>query len=688
MEENKNVIVEESATPETPVEEKKVNPVAKFFAKLSKTLARWFKRTFFGGANAFASELLGDDEKKDEKDDKRFDVEEIVSPGKQRVKAFLNKKLAMVSVVILVAMFLLVFIGPIFNPYIPEYVEDSQKNIAPGLNMMAVPGDMEGDIVDISSNSKFSVGIDKNGKIALWGDLSGIGWDVSKIPAEVQNGTIAFVAAGSDHVIAIGTDGKIYGWGNNKLAQYGANPDPKNDALKFMYEFMPDELIEGTLDVSEIAQLTCGNQVTAIVMKDGSTYMWGNRSSGAQNLKTMKSVKNVKKIVFTNSNAIALLNDGTVSAKGTTKYDRITITKADGTTEKVKVNDYLEENNLTVVDIAAANDSIAMVMSDGSVQFAGNFGYKENIMPALNAGEKVNSIAAGKRHYTCVTNQGNIYSWGDNSFGQAEAPKNVEGVVKVYGGTYQNYAVNAEGRIVAKWGLNGYLMGTDSLGRDIWCRILNGGRLTMTIGAISVIISSVIGIIVGCLSGYFGGWVDMLCMRLAEIVSSIPFMPFALILSLVVREAGLDEMTRIMLIMVVLGVLSWPGLARLVRAQVLSAREQEFVTAAKAMGVPETKIAFKHILPNVISIIIVSMTLDFAGCMLTESSLSYLGFGVQLPRPTWGNMLNGANNSIVIQNYWWQWVFPAVFLMITTICINIIGDALRDVMDPKSNSER
>ena len=114
----------------------------------------------------------------------------------------------------------------------------------------------------------------------------------------------------------------------------------------------------------------------------------------------------------------------------------------------------------------------------------------------------------------------------------------------------------------------------------------------------------------------------------------------------------------------------------------------EYVTAAKAMGVKESKIAFKHILPNVISIIIVTLTLDFAGCMLTESSLSYLGFGVTPPRPTWGNMLNGANNLTVMNNYWWQWLFTALFLAITTICINIIGDALRDVMDPKSNSER
>lgn len=683
MDEKKIDIVNEEITENAPLEEeakKAPNPVFTTFGKIGSTLARWFKRTFFGGANALAKEI------EEEDDSKKFDVEEIVSPGKQRVKAFLKRKLAMTAVVILLSMFVLVFVGPIFSPYVPDYMEESQKNIAPGLNMMSAPGDIANQISDISSVSKFSLGVSKDGKLAVWGDTSAIGWDVSKIPDEVKNGKVAFASAGSDHAVAVLDSGKVVCWGNNNLAQYG--PMPENDpAAQFLYTYMPKALLEGTLDVNQIAQVTCGTQVSAIVMKDGKVYMWGNYNNGAENMSSVKAKTNVKKIVFTNSLAVALLDDGTVSAGASTRLNYITYKNSAGEIVKVTKDEYFA-NGLTVVDIAAARGSIAMVMSDGSVAFSGTFYNNEQIMPELNSGEKVVSISAGKKHYTAVTNQGNVYSWGDNNFGQADAPKNVEGVDRVISCSFQNYALDADGKIIAKWGLNGYLMGTDGMGRDIWNRILNGGRLTMTIGAISVIISSIIGIIVGCLSGYFGGWVDMLCMRLSEIVSSIPFMPFALILSLVVRQLGLDEMTRIFLIMVVLGVLSWPGLARLVRAQVLSVREQEFVTAAKAMGVKEGKIAFKHILPNIISIIIVTMTLDFAGCMLTESSLSYLGFGVQLPRPTWGNMLNGANNSVVIQNFWWQWLFPAVFLMITTICINIIGDALRDVMDPKSSAER
>jgi peptide/nickel transport system permease protein len=147
-----------------------------------------------------------------------------------------------------------------------------------------------------------------------------------------------------------------------------------------------------------------------------------------------------------------------------------------------------------------------------------------------------------------------------------------------------------------------------------------------------------------------------------------------MLLSQIIKNYNVTETARIFIIMLILGALSWTGLARIIRGQVLAEREKEFVTAARAMGVKERKIAFRHVLPNVVSVILVSITLDFASCLLTESSLSYLGFGVQQPRPTWGNMLSGSNNSTVIQNYWWQWLFPALFLSLAVICIkNSIG---------------
>ena len=176
----------------------------------------------------------------------------------------------------------------------------------------------------------------------------------------------------------------------------------------------------------------------------------------------------------------------------------------------------------------------------------------------------------------------------------------------------------------------------------------------------------------------------MFFMRLAEVVNAIPFLPLAMILSAIIGSK-ISETGRISMIMVILGLLSWPSLARLVRGQILSAREQEFVTAAKAMGITELKIIFKHILPNVITVVLVNLTLSFALCMLYESSLSYLGFGVNEPNATWGNMLYGCNDSTVMAQYWWRWVFPSIALSLCTVSINMAGDGMRDAIDPKSN---
>src|SRR5699024_5207037 len=232
----------------------------------------------------------------------------------------------------------------------------------------------------------------------------------------------------------------------------------------------------------------------------------------------------------------------------------------------------------------------------------------------------------------------------------------------------------------------GYLFGTDNMGRSVALRMLKGGQMTMTVGFVSVIISLIIGIIVGGIAGYYAGKVDILLMRVAEVVGSLPFIPLALILSALIGNK-VSEVGRIIMIMVILGILSWPGVAYMVRAQVLAERQKEFVTAAKALGVRERNIIFRHIVPNVMTIIIVNATLSFATCMLTESGLSFLGFGVSEPIPSWGNMLNDCRSSEVISQFWWRWIFPSIALALGTISINLFGDGLRKAVDPKP-SER
>ena len=325
---------------------------------------------------------------------------------------------------------------------------------------------------------------------------------------------------------------------------------------------------------------------------------------------------------------------------------------------------------------------MALILENGELIVSGVFENGEDELPRLQEGEYFTAIEGGTRHFVGVTNLGNTYAWGHNAYGQCDL-QGAESVAAAYAGSLQTYLVDGEGKLIKSAGLKGYLMGTDGRGRDVFTRIVHGGKMTMTIGAVAVLVSSAIAILVGCVSGYFGGWVDTLLMRITEIFSSIPFLPFVMLLSQIIKYYNVSETMRIFIIMLILGALSWTGLARMIRGQVLAEREKEYATAARALGVREWKIAFRHILPNIVSVILVSMTLDFAGCLLTESSLSYLGFGVQQPQPTWGNMLTGCNNSVVIQHYWWQWLFPSLFLSLATICINIVGDALRDALDPK-----
>ena len=649
---------------------KAVGAVGAFFAKIGKTVWRWLKRTVLGASKELTKE-------------QQLEVEKIESPTKQVVKNFFRKPIAVISLVILVGMFLFVFIGSAALPLDLSYNEQLQQNLAPGYTSLSVPKKLKNNVKSISSYSNFSVGLDNNGNVYTWGNTkianSSSKADLSKLPDDIKGGGVAFVAAGRDHAIAITTDGKVVGWGEHDCAQYGNDHKLTNS----MVVLMPSQLMNGTIDASRVKQLVCGYQVSAIVMDDGLCYAWGNRGAGATNLEGLANMENVEKVAFLGSAAMALLKDGTVwLGQSAGAFETIEI---DGAFVNL-FDDYLAGRK--VVDIAATSGSIALLTEDGELITSGNLD-SSVLRPTLDGDEEVVQIEGGAKHYTALTNKGRLFSFGSNALGQCKTPKGTFAQdVTVYACAFQNYIVNSNGKLIEKWGLKGYLFGTDNLGRDVFARIVNGGRMTMTIGAVAVIISTVIAVIIGCLSGYFGGKVDMILMRVTEVFGAIPFLPFALILSAVLAGTAVTETTRIFIIMVILGVLSWTGLAHMIRGQVLAEREKEFVTAARAMGVKSWKIAFKHILPNIISIILVSVTLDFAGCMLTEASLSYLGFGVKLPKPTWGNMLNGANNSVVIANYWWQWLFPSLFLLVTTIAINLIGDALRDVMDPKSSAER
>jgi peptide/nickel transport system permease protein len=221
-----------------------------------------------------------------------------------------------------------------------------------------------------------------------------------------------------------------------------------------------------------------------------------------------------------------------------------------------------------------------------------------------------------------------------------------------------------------------HLLGTDALGRDVLARLVYAARVSLSVGLIAVIIYTVIGTTLGSIAGYYGGWVDTTIMRLTDIVMCFPLL---IIIITVVALVG-PGLTNIM---IVIGLLAWPGICRLVRGQFLSLREQEFITAARCLGIPSGRLILRHLLPNCVGPITVAATFGIASAILTEASLSFLGLGVPPPEASWGQMLTDAQKLSILAGMPWLWIPPGTMIALTVLCVNFVGDGLRDALDPR-----
>jgi peptide/nickel transport system permease protein len=240
--------------------------------------------------------------------------------------------------------------------------------------------------------------------------------------------------------------------------------------------------------------------------------------------------------------------------------------------------------------------------------------------------------------------------------------------------------VNWQGNPIAP-GVAGHILGSDENGRDLLSRLVYGAQISLTVAFFAVLMEIVIGTVVGALAGYYGGWVDYTLMRITDVFLSIPLLPLLLVLTAIVSDTSSKAALGFGVIVIIIGGLSWPSVARLVRASFLSLREKEFCEAARALGNRDGRIIFRHLLPNAIAPIIVQATLEVAGVIILESTLSFLGFGIQPPQASWGNMLANAETNMSIAP--WVAIFPGLCIFVTVLAINYLGDGLRDALDPK-----
>ena len=221
-----------------------------------------------------------------------------------------------------------------------------------------------------------------------------------------------------------------------------------------------------------------------------------------------------------------------------------------------------------------------------------------------------------------------------------------------------------------------HILGTDELGRDVFTRLLYGGRVSLGVTLCATVIQLLIGVSLGCISGFYGKWVDNIVMRVVDTVMCFPFFVIAITIAALFGASVWN-------IILIIGCLQWTGVSRIVRAKILSLKQSEFIEAARVMGLSSFEIISKHLLPNVLSPIIVNATLNVANGILMEAGISFLGLGVKQPQPSWGNMLSAAQSMRVLQYEWWLWIPTGLLVFLSVLCINFVGDGLRDALDPK-----
>lgn len=514
-----------------------------------------------------------------------------------------------------------------------------------------------------------------------------------------EDDPIIKIDAGYEYTSILTQSGKVYSWGNTKSSGISEASTSFNylnirlriEADNLEFKYTGANTWEKLMDISNIPTLfglTIKEDDPFVYRILGSTLQYKYESEASWiNLSTAEELtSSIEKRKIIN---IKAYNDIIVYFFDNGMIDLVGLEGVIKSSAPTLLSQSNGDRGFSIIDIAISKSNGFALTSKGDIFGWGDYNAENKItdIPKFIQDKNIVAIDAGIHHVVVLDDKGIVETWGyNNRLNQLEKPRLVDNSLYISANYFNSFSIDSNGKVTI-WGNKGYFFGTDLFGADNFSRIIAGGGMTLSVAAVAVIVSLIIGLIIGLVAGFYGGWIDNLLMRFGEIISAFPFLPLAMTLAKIIEDKGVSENIRIYMIMVILGLLSWPGLARLVRGQILSEREKDFVMASKALGIREKHIITRHILPNVINVVIVSTTLSYAGTLLTEAGLSYLGFGVKYPRPSWGNLLNNAKSMNVLNNYWWIWIIPALFLIGTALSINLVGDGLREAMDPKS-SER
>ena len=607
----------------------------------------------------------------------------VLSPTMLVIKRFVRNRLAIVGTIIIVAMFLFSFLGGVLMPY-----KETDTFYTTDL--------MVKDFASASYNRNF-----------YYYTRGGAAFNTSaqaKFVLAATNGKDTFEAGGTDYVIT--KEGEDF-------YRIGVNaPVASAMALKGIYSVMPEDGVTLPEDFED-AFVAAHTAKAESFELDGVTYYIQNAGKTIT-ITAAQDVALATKLIFTRYEEDDELYD--------------TFRKAAQTLEKDGTYDIHTADRLWKVVIRGEN---ATILDEKGKEYAKIPGFREDgslpyefrlqAQRAIEAGEK--SFEAMDRTWTVDDDGDNVTILDDTGANYALATDIVitpavsgtrlsmefrdrvteaiaegikefqltdeEGNPVTYTVVRRDYQFDIRTETVTKL-IDTYappsrehILGTDGYGMDILTRLMYGGRVSLIIGFIVVIIETVLGVILGGISGYFGKWVDQIIMRLVDVFNCIPTMPLYIIIGAVMDSLRIDASARIMVMMAILGVTGWPGIARVVRGQILSLREQEFMLATEATGLSVSRRIFKHLVPNVIPQLIVYATMGLGGIILTEATLSFLGLGVKYPYASWGNIINAVNDVFVLTNYPYVWIPAGILILLTVLGFNFIGDGLRDAFDPK-----